>query len=75
MPQFYYIYCLIFIKITLWIVVQRLENTMLIQDKSMDKENSDFWFTHTVSSHITPISSNITHNYLSHYFPHYKPFP
>jgi len=40
-----------------------------------DKENRDFRFTHTVSSDITPISSNITHNYLSHYFPHYKPFP
>jgi hypothetical protein len=83
MQQFYYILLSFFHKkyFTLWIMAQRLENNVVIQDKAilvmtvLDKENSNFWFTHTSSYHITPTSSKITRGYLSYYFLCYKPFP
>jgi len=62
-------------------MVQRLENAVLIQDESIvvmtesDKENSNFRFTHTASSHITPVSSNTTHSYLSYYLPCHELLP
>ena len=77
-PQFYHIYHLFISRkkyFILRIMAQRLENTMQIRDESIlvimqsDKENSNSWFTYTVSPRITPTPSNVTHSYLSYHFP------